>query len=62
MPYWRTLVSHNFRRFQRANRQRLERILDEFVEQTLYARANAALVLRKRSTKGWSVGPRGLLR
>ncbi len=58
----RTLVLRNFRRYQKADRARKARILDQFVEETLYSRAYAALVLRTWGTVGWSVGPRGPLR
>ncbi len=62
MPDRRTLVLRNFRRYQKAGRRRKGRILDEFVEETLYARAYAALVLRTWGSERWSVGPRGPLR
>lgn len=62
MPDRRTLVQRTFRRYQQADRQRRSLILDEFVESTRYARAYAALVLRKWGATSWAVGPRGPLR
>jgi hypothetical protein len=58
----RAVVQQTFRRYQKADRWRKGRILDEFVQLTGYSRAYAALVLRKWETMHWRVGPRGPLR
>jgi hypothetical protein len=62
MPVRRVVIQRAYRRYQKADRVKKGRILDEIVELTQYARAYAALVLRQWGTIHWQVGPRGPLK
>jgi hypothetical protein len=58
----RKVIEQTYKRYQKADRVKKSRILDEFVEITGYNRAYAAMVLRQWGTTHWVVGPKGPLR
>ena len=62
MQKQRKIIQQTYKRYQKSDRVKKSRILDEFVELTGYNRAYPAMVLRQWGTTPWVACPKEPLR